>query len=99
MCVDLHQKVTFLSEIASSSHCVFIIELTVPLEDAIDEAFERKKLCYAGLALEADQRGWKVRVRPVEVGCRGFLAFSTTRLLKEFGIRGLFSILVPSVPT
>jgi len=29
-----------------------------------------------------------MRVHPVEVGCRGFVAFSTTRLLKELGIRG-----------
>ena len=38
-----------------SSHCVFLIELMVPWEDTIDEAFERKKLQYAGLAAEADQ--------------------------------------------
>ncbi|KAJ8353668.1 hypothetical protein SKAU_G00212350 [Synaphobranchus kaupii] len=67
---------------------VFIVELTVPWEDAIDVAYERKKLRYANLAAEAEERGWDVKLRPVEVGCRGFVASSTTRLLKEVGIRG-----------
>jgi len=94
MCIDLHQKLTFPSEIAStnlrpdlvlwssSRRCVFIVELMVPWDDAIDEAFERKEQWYAGLAAEVDQLGWKVRVLPVEVGYRSFVAFSTTRLLK-----------------
>jgi len=40
------------------------------------------------LAAEAKDRGWKVNVRQVELGSRGFVASSTTRLLKEVGIRG-----------
>ena len=44
--------------------------------------------CSADLAAEAEGRGWNVKVWPVEVGCRGFVASSTTRLLKEVGIRG-----------
>lgn len=56
--------------------------------DAIDEAYERKNLRCASLATEVDQWGWKVRVRPVKVGRRGFVTFSTTRLLKEEGIKG-----------
>ncbi len=64
------------------------MELTVPWEEAIDEAFERKRLRYADLASEAEVRGWKVNVRPVEVGCRGVVASSTIKLLKEVGIRG-----------
>ncbi len=47
-----------------------------------------KRLRYADLASEAKDRGWKVNVCPVEVGCRGFVASSTIRLLKEVGIRG-----------
>ncbi len=100
MRVDLSQRLTFPPKIAAtnlrpdlvhwSKSCrqVFIVELTVPWEEAIDEAFERKRLRYADLAAEAEDRGWKVNVRPVEVGCRGFVASSTTRLLKEVGIRG-----------
>ncbi|MGH0175289.1 UNVERIFIED_CONTAM: hypothetical protein FKN15_069979 [Acipenser sinensis] len=63
-------------------------ELTVPWEDAVDEAYERKKLRYAQLATEAEQRGWRVRVYPVEVGCRGFVAHSTTRFLRDVGFSG-----------
>lgn len=100
MRVDLSQRLTFPPEIAAtnlrpdlvlwSKSCrrVFIVELTVPWEDNIDEAFERKRLRYANLAADAEARGWNVKVWPVEVGCRGFVARSTTRLLKEVGIRG-----------
>lgn len=100
MRVDLDKCLVFPLEIAmtnlrpdlvlwsNSCRCVFIVELTVPWEEAIDEAYERKKLRYSHLAAEAEGRGWTVKVRPVEVGCRGFVANSTVRLLKEVGIRG-----------
>lgn len=48
---------------------VYIIELTVPWEGAVEEAYERKKLRYIDLAADAQQQGWNVKVRPVEVGC------------------------------
>ncbi|MGH0150187.1 UNVERIFIED_CONTAM: hypothetical protein FKN15_017022 [Acipenser sinensis] len=41
--------------------------IRVPSEDAVDEVYERKKLRYAQLAAEAEQRGWRVRVYPVEL--------------------------------
>ena len=47
-----------------------------------------KKLKYADIAAEAEQRGWRAQVLPVEVGCRGFVATSTTKLLKQMGVRG-----------
>ena len=43
-------------------------QLTVPLESSLEEAYERKKLKYEDLRLEAEQKGWKERVFPVEVG-------------------------------
>ncbi|MGH0163870.1 UNVERIFIED_CONTAM: hypothetical protein FKN15_046048 [Acipenser sinensis] len=67
---------------------VHLIELTVPWEDAVDQAYERKKLRYAQLATEAEQQGWRVRVYPVEVGCQGFVAHSTTRFLRDVGFSG-----------
>ncbi|KAJ8369267.1 hypothetical protein SKAU_G00092950 [Synaphobranchus kaupii] len=97
---DLEQKLCFPSEIAttnlrpdlvlwSTSLCtVYIIELTVPWEDAVGEAYEGKRLKYAELAAGAEQHGWKAKVCPVEIGCRGFVGMSTTRLLKDIGIRG-----------
>jgi len=60
----------------------------VPWEDAVDEAYERKKLQYAQLATEAEQRGWRVQVYAVEVGCQGFVAYSTSRFLRSVGFSG-----------
>ncbi|KAL7834872.1 hypothetical protein SRHO_G00291190 [Serrasalmus rhombeus] len=73
---------------SNSCRRVYIIELTVPWEEAIDEAYERKRLRYSNLAAQAEERGWTMLVCPVELGCRGFVANSTIRLLKEVGIRG-----------
>lgn len=96
----MNQRLHFRSEIAttnlrqdhllwsSSLHIVYIIELTVPWEAAVEEAFERKSLKYTELAADAEQRGWKSKVCPVEVGCRGFVGKSTIRLLKELGVQG-----------
>ena len=98
--VDLSPRLYFPPEIAttnlrpdlvlwsSSTKKVYIVELTVPWEDAVEEAYERKSLKYAELAADAEQRGWKAKVCPVEVGCRGFVGKTTTRLLKDLGIRG-----------
>ena len=100
MQVDLDQKLIFPPEIittslrpdlvlwSTSQKAVFIVELTVPWEAAVGEAYERKRLKYADIAAEAEQRGWRARVFPVEVGCRGFVATSTTKLLKGMGVRG-----------
>ncbi|KAE8295057.1 hypothetical protein D5F01_LYC05980 [Larimichthys crocea] len=100
MRVYLNQRLTFPPKIAvtnvrpdlllwsKSCRRVFIVELTVPWEEAINEAFERKRLRYANLAAEAEDQGWNIFVHSVEVGCRGFVACSTLRLLKERGIVG-----------
>ncbi|MGH0150319.1 UNVERIFIED_CONTAM: hypothetical protein FKN15_050191 [Acipenser sinensis] len=78
MLTDVEQRLIFPPEIATSnlrpeivlwsrSACiVHLVELTVPWEDAVDEAYERKKLRYSEIAAEAEQRGWKVQVYPVE---------------------------------
>lgn len=49
--------------------------MTVPWEEAIDEAYQR-------------DRGWPVKLHPVEVGCRGYVASSRSRLLWGIGVRG-----------
>ena len=38
---------------SESEHIVYCIVLTIPFEDAVEEAFERKKLKYAELVVEA----------------------------------------------
>lgn len=97
---DLDKKLCFPVEItetnlrpdlvlwSASLKLIYIIELTVPWEGAVEEAYERKKLRYADLAVDVQQQGWRAEVRPVEVGCRGFIATSTSRLLKEMGVQG-----------
>lgn len=67
----------------------YVAELTVPWEDGVEEAYERKKNKYYDLVAEASQNRWKTSIFPVEVECRGFVAISTTSLLKKkLGRRG-----------
>ena len=100
MLADIGKQLVFPPEIVStnlrpdlvlwspSTKTAYIIELTVPWENSVEEAYERKKLRYSELAAEAKQRGWNTKVYPVEVGCRGFVASSTIRLLRELGSHG-----------
>ncbi len=37
---------------------------------------------------EAEKWGWEVQMSLVEAGCRGFVAKSTTRVLREVGVKG-----------
>ena len=73
---------------SKSQKSCYIIELTVPWESAIEEAYERKKSKYAEIAAQARRNGWRAEVLPVEVGCRGFVSKSTTWLLKKMGVTG-----------
>ena len=101
MQVDLGGKLVVPQEIASTNlkpdivlwsrrrmRVYFIELLTVPWEALVAEAYERKKLRYVELGTEAEQRGWKVSICPVEVGCRGFVAKSVVSLLRELGVSG-----------
>ncbi|MGH0130475.1 UNVERIFIED_CONTAM: hypothetical protein FKN15_042544 [Acipenser sinensis] len=66
MLADVGQRLIFPPEIATtnlqpdivlwsgSARLVHLIELTVPWEDAVDEAYERNKLRYARLVAEAE---------------------------------------------
>ncbi|XP_069107314.1 uncharacterized protein [Argopecten irradians] len=49
-----------------------MVELTVPWEDRMKEANERKQQKYQQLVEECQHRGWKTWCLPIEVGCRGF---------------------------
>ena len=64
---------------------VHIIELTVPHEDNIEAAHERKQRRYEGLVEELEAAGWQVEYFPVEVGCRGFVGTSIRRWLSRAG--------------
>ena len=63
-----------------------MIELTVPFETRIDEAYERKMTKYSDLCTQARDNGWKAACYPVEVGTRGFVAKSMIKAMKDVGL-------------
>ncbi|XP_061571176.1 uncharacterized protein LOC133424524 [Cololabis saira] len=71
-----------------SSRQVLLIELTVPWEDRIEEANERKRSKYQELVEQCQRRGWKARCEPIEVGCRGFAGRSLCKVFTLLGITG-----------
>lgn len=73
---------------AAASESVLLVELTVPWEEGIEAAQERKKAKYFDLVMECREGGWSVRLCLVEVGTRGFVGMTTTYLLKDLRLRG-----------
>ena len=67
---------------------VIMGELTVPWEEGMETAWERKKAKYSDLTAACRQAGWKATVFPSEVGSRGFVGTSTQRLLVSLGVSG-----------
>ena len=63
-----------------------LAELTVPWEDNMEEAYERKKCKYEPLRNSCEDRGWTCQVFPLEVGCRGFGGRSTISFLSKLGL-------------
>lgn len=99
--VDVGKQLKFPANIATTSlrpdmvltsestKQVVLLELTVPWEDRIDEANERKRAKYSELTSECRSNGWKTRCEPIEIGCRGFAGHSLQRVLKLLGVRGM----------
>lgn len=58
-----------------------ILKLTVPWEELIEEAYERKLLKYQALLDECTNKGLRAKCLPVEVGARGFPGQSQWRAL------------------
>ena len=65
-----------------------MVELTVPWEDRMEEAYERKLSKYTDLASSVREKGWQAWIFPVEVGARGFTGKSVYRLCTSVGIVG-----------
>ncbi|KAJ8008616.1 hypothetical protein DPEC_G00106730 [Dallia pectoralis] len=74
--------------ISETSKQIILLELTVPWEDRIEEANERKGAKYAELVEECRNNGWRARCEPIEVGCRGFAGQSLCRAYNILGITG-----------
>lgn len=72
-----------------SSRQVIIVELTVPWEERMEDAYERKMGKYQELVADCQERGWRVWCFPVEVGTRGFVGQSLWRALRVIGVIGL----------
>lgn len=100
MRVDLGRQLQFPREIVETSlrpdlilwsvphKTILLVELTVPWEQGMEAANERKHSKYADLAAECQEAGWRAITSPVEVGCRGFVGSSTVRLLRDIGCTG-----------
>ena len=74
--------------VSQSTQQLGIVELTVPNENRIEVSSELKKAKYAPLVEEVRQKGWRVNIWAVEVGCKGFPARSMTVLLRDVGYTG-----------
>lgn len=98
--VDLKKQLKFPQEIldtrlrpdlllvSQKSKQVVMLELTVPWEDRMEEAFGRKKAKYEELVEACQQKKWIASCFPIEVGCRGFAGQSLWRALSSLGIVG-----------
>nr|XP_014269084.2 uncharacterized protein LOC106676625 [Maylandia zebra] len=74
--------------ISEASKQLIMLELTVPWEERIEEANERKRGKYQELVQECRGRGWKTFYEPIEVGCRGFAGRSLCKVLGRLGVAG-----------
>jgi hypothetical protein len=101
MRADLKKQLVFPTEVFStrlrpdivlwsaSTKALVMLELTVPWEERIEEAYERKKAKYQQLVEDCQQKGWKTSCLPVEVGARGFVGQSVWRALGILGMTGV----------
>lgn len=74
--------------VSESTKNIIIMELTVPWEDRLGEAHERKRTKYEHLVIDCRAQGWKARCMPIEVGSRGFVGHSLHKALSALGITG-----------
>ena len=75
---------------------ICFIELTIPFEEAIEEAFERKEQ-YAELEADARGQGWQAHTKPEETGGRGSVAKPTPTLLVDAHSKELYRSCIGSV--
>ena len=97
---DIGRQLRFPAEIAmtnmrpdvllcsNQTRQLIMLELTVPFEDRIEEAYERKAGKYRELVNTCEEKGWKTLCFPVEVGVRGFVGHSLWKALGALGVEG-----------
>lgn len=62
--------------------------LTVPWEEPMDEANDRKRANDQELVDDSRRQSWRARCEPLEAGCRGFAGQSLCRVLTVLGLTG-----------
>ena len=71
---------------SQSTKTVIRLELTVPLEDRVHAAHDRKKSKYTPLASSCEENGFRVHLIPIEVGCLGYCPHSLLQSLETLGL-------------
>ena len=66
---------------------VIMIELTCPAEVGIEAARERKLGRYTQLKQDIEEVGWVAGLLTLEVGARGYVAYSTERCFRQLGMQ------------
>ena len=69
-----------------STKTVILLDLTVPLEDRVHAAHDRKKSKYIPLASNCEENGFRFHLIPIEVGCLGYCPHSLLQSLKTLGL-------------
>ena len=59
-----------------SSKTIVLLELTVPLEDNVHQAHDRKTTKYSALVTPCEENGFKTHMFALEVGCLGYCPHS-----------------------
>ena len=71
---------------SQSTKTVILLELTVPLEDRVHAAHDRKKSKYTPLESSCEENGFRVHLIPIEVGCLGYCPHSLLQSLETLGL-------------
>ena len=62
-----------------------LVELTVPYEENIDAARNRKEERYEELVKQCGEEGWRTWHSPIEIGCRGFVGLRFKKWFMSLG--------------
>lgn len=74
--------------VSETTRQVVMLKLTVPWEDRMEKAFERKRAKYEGLVGKCQSRGLKTCCDPIKVGCRNLAGHSLYQVLKRLRVEG-----------
>ena len=69
-----------------SSKTIVLLELTVPLEDNVHLAHDRKTTKYSALVTACEENGFKTHMFALEVGCLGYCPHSFLHCFEALGL-------------